>query len=107
MSPVLARTGHGEMSDLSPLSGVKRKSDFVTHDAVYVVLDAARPECDWPDARIVDVQISRLRRALRLDSSKQDAALETAKRKIAEVDAAMTSAESEASHGLDVRQCRT
>src|SRR5258707_2379110 len=31
----------------------------------------------------------------RLDSSKQDAALETAKRKIAEVDAAMTSAESE------------
>ena len=31
----------------------------------------------------------------RLDSSKQDAALETAKRKISEVDAAMTSAESE------------
>ena len=26
--PVLARTGHGPMSDLSPLSGVNRKSDF-------------------------------------------------------------------------------
>jgi hypothetical protein len=27
-SPVLARNGHGAMSALSPLSGVKRKSDF-------------------------------------------------------------------------------
>src|SRR5258708_20664400 len=45
--------------------GMLLKRDFVTHDALYVVLYAARPECDWPDARIVDVQITRLRRALR------------------------------------------
>jgi hypothetical protein len=28
MSQVLARTGHGPMSDLSPLSGEERKSNF-------------------------------------------------------------------------------
>jgi hypothetical protein len=28
MSPLLARNGHGAMSELSPLSGVKRKLDF-------------------------------------------------------------------------------
>ena len=28
MSPEVAQLGHGEMSDLSPLSGVKRKSNF-------------------------------------------------------------------------------
>jgi len=33
--------------------GMLLKRDFVTHDALYVVLYAARPECDWPDARIV------------------------------------------------------
>ena len=28
MSPVVARFGHGAMSDLSPLSGEERKSNF-------------------------------------------------------------------------------
>jgi hypothetical protein len=28
MSPEVAQNGHGVMSDLSPLSGVKRKFDF-------------------------------------------------------------------------------
>src|SRR5258705_9865399 len=56
---VSRRAGRGSVM------GMLLKRDFVTHDALYVVLYAARPECDWPDARIVDVQISRLRRALR------------------------------------------
>src|SRR5260221_12489334 len=50
---------------VAQVMGMLLKRDFVTHDALYVVLYAARPECDWPDARFVDVQISRLRRAPR------------------------------------------
>jgi hypothetical protein len=59
------RTAFGLEPGVAQVMGMLLKRDFVTHDALYVVLYAARPECDWPDARIVDVQISRLRRALR------------------------------------------
>jgi len=59
------RTAFGLEPGVAQVMGMLMKRDFVTHDALYVVLYAARPECDWPDARIVDTQISRPRRALR------------------------------------------
>lgn len=40
------------------------RRDFVTRDGLYTVMYAARPECDWPDAKVIDVQFCRLRHHL-------------------------------------------
>jgi len=43
------RTAFGLEPGVAQVMGMLMKRDFVTHDALYVVLYAARPECDWPE----------------------------------------------------------
>jgi hypothetical protein len=50
---------------LSPILGMLMKRTFVSHSSLYTVLYAGRPEYDWPDAKVMDVQICKLRRKLR------------------------------------------
>src|SRR3954447_23452497 len=50
---------------LSPILGMLMKRTFVSHSSLYTVLYAGRPECDWPSAKVMDVQICKLRRKLR------------------------------------------
>ena len=39
--------------------------NFVSHQSMFTVLFGARPDCDQPDPRVMDVQICKLRRKLR------------------------------------------
>src|ERR1035437_10557905 len=41
------------------------RRNFVSHEALYITLYGARPDCDQPDPRIMDVQVHHLRTALR------------------------------------------
>lgn len=50
---------------LCPIMGMLMKRAFVSHASMYTVLYSGRPECDWPDAKVMDVQICKLRRKLR------------------------------------------
>lgn len=50
---------------LSPILGMLMKRAFVSHSSLYTVLYSGRPECDWPDAKVMDVQICKLRRKLK------------------------------------------
>lgn len=59
-----------EALNLEPLwaqmLGMLYARDFVTRDGLYTVLYEGRPECEWPDEKILDVQFSKLRKFLRL-----------------------------------------
>ena len=59
------RDGFGLEPGLLPILGMLMKRAFVSHASLYTVLYAGRPECDWPDAKVMDVQICKLRRKLR------------------------------------------
>lgn len=50
---------------LSPILGMLMQRIFVSHSSLYTVLYANRPECDWPEPKILDVQICKLRRKLK------------------------------------------
>ena len=50
---------------LTPILGMLMKRAFVSHSSLYTVLYAGRPECDWPNEKVMDVQICKLRRKLR------------------------------------------
>jgi len=41
------------------------KRAFATHDTIYTILYGARPECDQPEMKIVDVMICKVRKSLR------------------------------------------
>lgn len=45
--------------------GMLYKRDFVTRDGLYTVLYEGRPESDWPEEKILDVQMCKLRAHLR------------------------------------------
>lgn len=45
--------------------GLIYRGDLVRRDAAYAVIYGARPECDRPDDKILDVQLSRIRARLR------------------------------------------
>src|SRR5260221_2612574 len=49
----------------APILGMLLARDFVTRESLYIVLYADRPECDWPEEKVMDVQICKLRRILR------------------------------------------
>ena len=57
-----------EALKLEPLKaqivGMLLSRDFVTRDGLYTVLYAGRPECEWPDEKVLDAQICKLRPAL-------------------------------------------
>lgn len=50
---------------LAPILGMLMKRAFVSHSSLYTVLYAGRPDCDWPDEKVMDVQICKLRRKLK------------------------------------------
>lgn len=54
-----------EALKLEPLKaqivGMLLSRDFVTRDGLYTVLYAGRPECEWPDEKVLDAQICKLR----------------------------------------------
>src|SRR5436190_13095711 len=52
---------------LAPILGMLMKRTRVSQSSLYTVLYAGRPECDWPEPKIMDVQICKLRRKLRKD----------------------------------------
>jgi hypothetical protein len=41
--------------------GMLPSREFVTRDGLYTVLYEGLPECEWPDEKILDVQICKLR----------------------------------------------
>lgn len=45
--------------------GMLYRRDFVTRDGLYTVLYEGRPEVEWPEEKILDVQMCKLRRHLR------------------------------------------
>jgi DNA-binding response OmpR family regulator len=45
--------------------GMLISRDFVTRDGLYTVLYQGRPECEWPEDKILDVQICKLRAHLK------------------------------------------
>ncbi len=49
----------------SEILGMLMKRGFVTRDGLYTVLYGDRPECEWPDEKILDVQICKLRAFLK------------------------------------------
>jgi DNA-binding response OmpR family regulator len=50
---------------LAPILGMLMSRSFVSHSSLYTVLYAGRPECDWPEPKVMDVQICKLRRKLK------------------------------------------
>lgn len=59
------RTAFGLEPDLARILGMLLKRNFVSHESLYVVMYGHRPECEWPDAKVLDVQICKLRRRLK------------------------------------------
>jgi hypothetical protein len=45
--------------------GMLFSREFVTRDGLYTVLYEGRPECEWPDEKMLDVQMCKLRSALK------------------------------------------
>jgi hypothetical protein len=45
--------------------GMLYARDFVTRDGLYTVLYEGRPECEWPDEKVLDVQLCKLRAQLK------------------------------------------
>lgn len=45
--------------------GMLLNRNFVTSGALFTVLFAARPDCDWPAPRVTDVYICKLRKKLK------------------------------------------
>ena len=58
-----------EVFKLEPLHaqmlGMLLKREFVTRDGLYTVLYEGRPECEWPDEKILDVQMCKMRAHLK------------------------------------------
>ncbi|WP_163150443.1 helix-turn-helix domain-containing protein [Bradyrhizobium uaiense] len=50
---------------LAQVLGMLLAREFVTRDGLYTVLYEDRPECEWPDEKILDVQICKLRAQLK------------------------------------------
>lgn len=59
------RQAFGLEPDLARIMGMLLKRNFVSHESLYVVMYGHRPECEWPDAKVLDVQICKLRRRLK------------------------------------------
>lgn len=59
------RDAFGIEPGMAPVLGMLLKRNFVSHDSLYTVLFAGRPECDWPEPKLMDVQICKLRRVLK------------------------------------------
>lgn len=52
--------------DQAKILGLLAKRNVtVTRDAIYTVLYGARPDCDQPDMKIIDVHVCKLRKPLR------------------------------------------
>ena len=69
------RQALGLEPDQASILGMLLKRDFVTRDGLCTVMYAGRPECDWPDEKVLDVQFCRLRATLK----KWDVAIQTAR----------------------------
>lgn len=58
-----------ELFKLEPLHaqmlGMLLKREFVTRDGLYTVLYEGRPECEWPEEKILDVQMCKMRAHLK------------------------------------------
>lgn len=52
--------------DHAEILGMLLRREFVTRDGLYTVLYEDRPECDWPQEKILDVQMCKLRVALKM-----------------------------------------
>lgn len=59
------REAFGLEPDLARILGMLLKRNFVSHESLYTVMYGHRPECEWPDAKVLDVQICKLRRRLK------------------------------------------
>jgi DNA-binding response OmpR family regulator len=59
------REAFGLEPDLARIMGMLLKRNFVSHESLYTVMYGHRPECEWPDAKVLDVQICKLRRRLK------------------------------------------
>lgn len=51
---------------LAPILGMLLKRNFVSHESLYIVLYCDRPEADWPEPKVLDVQICKLRKRLKM-----------------------------------------
>lgn len=59
------RAALGVEPDHAEILGMLLRREFVTRDGLYTVLYEDRPECDWPHEKILDVQMCKLRVALK------------------------------------------
>lgn len=61
----LRRAFGGLEPDPARILAMLLKREFVTREGLYTVMYCGRPECDWPDEKVLDVQICRLRARLK------------------------------------------
>ena len=58
----------GVTRDQAKMLGLLISRNVVTHEAMYTVVYGARPDCDQPEPKILDIQICKLRRRLQLNA---------------------------------------
>lgn len=51
--------------DQAKILGMMLRRSRVSRDGIFDVLYGDKPECDWPDDKVLDVQLSSLRKALK------------------------------------------
>lgn len=58
------RSAFGIGPDPARILGMILQRNIVTHEAMYIVVYGARPDCDQPATKILDVQVCKTRKAL-------------------------------------------
>lgn len=51
--------------ELGVFLGMLYRRQFVTREGLYTVMYEGRPECDWPEPKVLDIHLCRLRKVLR------------------------------------------
>jgi DNA-binding response OmpR family regulator len=59
------REAFGLEPNQAEILGMLYRRQFVTRDGLYTVLYGDRPEEEWPEDKVLDSQVSKLRKALR------------------------------------------
>jgi hypothetical protein len=50
--------------ELGVFLGMLYRRQFVTREGLYTVMYEGRPECDWPEPKVLDIHLCRLRKVL-------------------------------------------
>jgi hypothetical protein len=58
------RAVYGLDVEVAVMFGMLYRRDFVTRDGLYTVMYEDRPECDWPEEKVLDVHLFKLRKAI-------------------------------------------